>query len=266
MNEQLERLINMALIDGVLTEKEREILKRKAEASGFDPDEFEMELEAKLYEKQHLQQSQVPQDSGLIGIYLLLKKISDIQEESEPEIKVEKEEYKKLEDADSFFSNVGTYFNNGSKESDAYDKIEEWKLKQKERILEIIKASPMPNSIEEIIEFLTYSVPLSTKGGKTPQAPAILRVIPQFKMMEAADNYMNAKDEAEIINNNDLGYDGRNYTVLLRYNWKLKSEQLVKKGRTLIGDNKDLKNQIELFAKELGMPMESSGSFFGLFK
>jgi hypothetical protein len=84
--------------------------------------------------------------------------------------------------------------------------------------------------------------------------------------MEASESYTNAKEEAEIINNNDLGYDGRNYAILLRYNWKFKSEQLVKKGRTLILENKDLKNQIEAFAKELGMPTESSGSFFGFFK
>jgi hypothetical protein len=84
--------------------------------------------------------------------------------------------------------------------------------------------------------------------------------------MEASESYTNAKEEAEIINNNDLGYDGRNYAVLLRYNWKFKSEQLVKKARTLIGDNADLKNQIEAFAKELGMPTDSSGSFFGFFK
>ncbi len=51
-NEQLEKLIEMALMDGELTEKEKQILFKKAEAFGVDLDEFEMVLQAKLFEKQ----------------------------------------------------------------------------------------------------------------------------------------------------------------------------------------------------------------------
>lgn len=46
----LEKLINAALADGELTEKEKQILFKKAEAMGIDLDEFEMVLEARLYE------------------------------------------------------------------------------------------------------------------------------------------------------------------------------------------------------------------------
>ena len=53
-NEQLEKLIEMALIDGELTEKEKQVLFRKAELTGINLDEFEMVLEAKLYEKQQI--------------------------------------------------------------------------------------------------------------------------------------------------------------------------------------------------------------------
>ena len=51
-NSMLENLINAALADGELTEKEKQILFKKAQMSGIDLDEFEMVLEAKLYEKQ----------------------------------------------------------------------------------------------------------------------------------------------------------------------------------------------------------------------
>lgn len=51
-NEQIENLINLALADGELTEKEKQILFKKAEALGIDLDEFEMVLDAKLFEKQ----------------------------------------------------------------------------------------------------------------------------------------------------------------------------------------------------------------------
>jgi hypothetical protein len=51
-NEQIENLISLALTDGELSEKEKQILFKKAEAAGIDLDEFEMVLDAKLFEKQ----------------------------------------------------------------------------------------------------------------------------------------------------------------------------------------------------------------------
>lgn len=51
-NEQLEQLIDAALADGVLTEKEKQILFKKAQALGVDLDEFEMVLDARLVKLQ----------------------------------------------------------------------------------------------------------------------------------------------------------------------------------------------------------------------
>ncbi len=48
MHPDLEKFVDMALDDGILTDKEREILFRKAEKLGEDLDEFEMELEFRL--------------------------------------------------------------------------------------------------------------------------------------------------------------------------------------------------------------------------
>ena len=50
-NEKIEKLIELALADGELTEKEKQILFKKAENEGIDLDEFEMVLDAKLFEK-----------------------------------------------------------------------------------------------------------------------------------------------------------------------------------------------------------------------
>lgn len=47
-NEQLEQLIDAALADGELTEKEKQVLFKKAQALGVDLDEFEMVLDARL--------------------------------------------------------------------------------------------------------------------------------------------------------------------------------------------------------------------------
>ncbi len=51
-NDKLDKLIEMALMDGVITEKERNALFKKAKEIGVDLDEFEMVLDAKLVEKQ----------------------------------------------------------------------------------------------------------------------------------------------------------------------------------------------------------------------
>ena len=59
-NEQIENLINIALADGVLTEKEKQILFKRAEASGIDLDEFEMVLDAKLFKKQQIIEEVAP--------------------------------------------------------------------------------------------------------------------------------------------------------------------------------------------------------------
>ena len=48
MNPEIEKLINMALADGQVTDKEREIILRKAEKLGLDVDEVEMYLEGRL--------------------------------------------------------------------------------------------------------------------------------------------------------------------------------------------------------------------------
>lgn len=51
-DEKIEALISAALADGVLTEKEKQILFKKAQAQGLDLDEFEMVLDARLVELQ----------------------------------------------------------------------------------------------------------------------------------------------------------------------------------------------------------------------
>jgi uncharacterized protein (TIGR02145 family) len=48
MHPELEKLVQMALVDGQVTDKEREIILRKAEKLGLDVDEVEMYLEGKI--------------------------------------------------------------------------------------------------------------------------------------------------------------------------------------------------------------------------
>ncbi|TRW26447.1 hypothetical protein FMM05_03445 [Flavobacterium zepuense] len=50
MNTELQKLVEYALVDGYITDKEREVLRKKAQNLGFDLDELDMILDGKLYE------------------------------------------------------------------------------------------------------------------------------------------------------------------------------------------------------------------------
>lgn len=51
-DEKIEHLISAALADGVLTEKEKQVLFKRAQEQGIDLDEFEIVLDARLVELQ----------------------------------------------------------------------------------------------------------------------------------------------------------------------------------------------------------------------
>lgn len=63
MNPELEELIDLAIADGTLTDKKREILTKKAKELNIDPDEFDMILDGKLFRKQKEMQAQQPVQS-----------------------------------------------------------------------------------------------------------------------------------------------------------------------------------------------------------
>src|SRR5690606_34510949 len=50
MNPELKNLVDAALTDGYLSDKEREVLKRKAIKLGFDIDELDILLDGKLHQ------------------------------------------------------------------------------------------------------------------------------------------------------------------------------------------------------------------------
>lgn len=64
LTPELEQLIQYALEDGVLTDKERSVLMRKAQEAGADLDEFEMILDAKLHEIQKAAAAKAPKPSS----------------------------------------------------------------------------------------------------------------------------------------------------------------------------------------------------------
>lgn len=129
-DEQLEKLIDLALADGELTEKERNILFKRAEALGVDLDEFEMVLDNRLNEiqkQQPKQESVSPEEKDDI-VQTFFDQLSSLEE------KQQEVEY----------------------ESDAWEKIHEQKVR-------IIKEHPIPHSKEGLLQMLALAAPQAKK-------------------------------------------------------------------------------------------------------
>lgn len=62
-SEELNKLIEASLVDGVITEKERAVIHKRAQLEGVDPDEVDMILDAEL---QKLSQNTKPSKQGVI--------------------------------------------------------------------------------------------------------------------------------------------------------------------------------------------------------
>jgi hypothetical protein len=235
-NEQLEKLIEMALMDSELTEKEKQVLFKKAETMGVDLDEFEMVLEAKLYEKQHsskqtIQANAAPKSDKFgdvkkcpacgamvqsfqtkcpecehefsnveanASIEKLFKMLNDAENE--------RQENKGISVGKAIGGVLGKMYGIGG----VGDKINNKKM-------EIIKNFPVPTTKDDILEFLSLAVPNAKKTG----------------------NLFN-KEEPEIKAHNTF--------VPV---WKSKCEQIIMKAKFSMKDDKNAYAEIKEYAKEL---------------
>ena len=74
-SEELNKLIEAAFVDGVLTDKEKAIIMKHAIAEGVDPDEMEMILDAEV--QKHL--SSMNESGSNKSINLLIDEIGRIE-------------------------------------------------------------------------------------------------------------------------------------------------------------------------------------------
>jgi len=188
MNPELEKFIDFAVADGEVTEKEKAILIRKAEELSVDLDEMEMVLDAKLHlAKKEAQPKETPkqetpapapsQESSSItkcpqcaaaiesfstrcpycdAELKDIKASSSISKLNEILLNVEKEMKKELDER---------HYENEVDRTLARQKLE-WSG-YIERKISIINSFPVPNSQEDILEFLflAKSIVSSSKAG-----------------------------------------------------------------------------------------------------
>lgn len=183
-SEKLEKLIEFALADGVLTEKEKQVLFNKAQEEGIDLDEFEMVLEARLYDKQQEDISEAsakitsnkagdikkcPSCGAPVGSFLLEcphcgHEFRNIQVNSTLKLLLEK--IKEIENKEVKISYSWI--------EPKHSKELRTENKRKELISDAIINFPIPNTKEDILEFLSFSMPKSRK------TPVVNLANPQF--------------------------------------------------------------------------------------
>lgn len=224
----IEHLIEMALADGELTEKEKQVLFKKAEANGIDLDEFEMVLDARLYERQKAMQAltPAPHDSAPRS-----NKIGDVRKC--PACGAILESFTtRCPDCGHELNGIGVVssFLALSKKLEDFDKKNTSNLmlsqmtggeqRRVQKKKQIIINFPFPTTREDILEFLSMGLPLCKKH-------------------KESFLYRNTIASPEYEHNQ------------LASAWKSKLEQLVVKARLSMKDDKSTLAEIEKYAQEL---------------
>ena len=169
MHPEIEKLIDLALADGQITEKERNVILKKAAELGVDVDEVEMTLDGKLHQ---LEASKTKQKEKVGNIktcpacgatakamelscfdcghvFTNVKANSTLQKLFEELQKIEHSESNKA--SESFFDKLDT---TGQKK----------RLAIATRQSSIISSFPIPNSEEDLLELISMAVAESTKS------------------------------------------------------------------------------------------------------
>lgn len=178
---ELEKLMDYAILDGQITEKERNILIRKAISLGIDQDEFEMVLDAKIQEyniaKNNDQNSSQKSDkqskrtrcpncqspieafttnceycqhdfniehsvSSINRLFTLLNEVED----------------QRRKDPSNPFQALGRVYSDAFTNLTGPSKVDRKKM-------EIISSFPIPTSKEDLLEFLSLAYPLAQQKG-----------------------------------------------------------------------------------------------------
>lgn len=195
-NEKIENLINFALADGELTEKEKQILFKKAEEAGIDLDEFEMVLDAKLYEMQQSTKQPVapttaapksdkygdvkkcPSCGAIVQSFsgkcgdcgyefrdiqsdVTINKLFEALMEAD---NIPKDEYRQIKTSTGGLmgSIMGGASDRLSEEQRMKEHDEKHLQKVQARKIQIISNFPVPNTKEPLLEFLTLGISKAT--------------------------------------------------------------------------------------------------------
>lgn len=238
-NDKIESLIKLALADGELTQKERDILLKNAVSEGIDPDEFEMVLEAKLFEKNQaskVENSPVKKETS--------DKFGDVKKCPACGAMVQSFQTK-CSDCDHEFTNIEANASinklfemlNDAEDSRTEDLTSNNPLsamgnlmakqmsagfgpgKVDKKKMEIISNFPIPTTKNDILEFLALSIPKAKQKG----------------------NFLTKMNPENKSHNEFVPV------------WKTKCEQIIMKAKFSMKEDKKALEEIMHYANELGI-------------
>ena len=183
-NEQIEALIEAALADGKITEKEKQILFKRAQSMGIDLDEFEMFLNAKLIQLQKAESSaqksnkfgdlrKCPACGSLLGSFKMVcpecgYEFHDVESNVYMETFFAKLEEAKKEREMQITSRInkagilGVFTSVLDQEVMEYSQDRQKVLDEVE--LSVIKSYPLPRTKEDCVEMLNFILPKVTNA------------------------------------------------------------------------------------------------------
>lgn len=164
-NEKIEALIKAALIDGKLTEKEKQVLFKRAQAEGIDLDEFEMVLDARLIELNKSPKSSTPKSDKFGDVRkcpvcgALVPSLAGLCTDCGYEfsgiaaIMSSKQLANAIADIEEKYNSQISAIEGGTVD----DGDRRWRLEKDKysRIAQTIKTFPIPNTKADLFEFIT---------------------------------------------------------------------------------------------------------------
>ena len=172
-SEELNKLIEAAFVDGVLTEKEREIIKKRASSEGVDIDELELILDAKIQllsqkhitmHKQNSDKRKCPSCGAIVDSFVVVCPCcgNEIRENS-ANITIQ-QLFSKLEDENKRYSEHLAIVNKEKAKikvkfgESTTDSSSDLQTAYCEACCSIIKNFPVPNDPEALLEFLALGI------------------------------------------------------------------------------------------------------------
>ncbi len=216
-SEKIEALIKAALADGELTEKEKQVLFKRAEAEGVDIDEFEMVLDARLVELRKENGAQTAAQE-VVAAEESVSHLIEMLESAEEKVRSRVANRNALvESHNARVDGKKKSFWNSDSDDDKEDSTDEWEEDEMvaRKKADIIKMFPVPNTKGAFLEFINLAKPNAKKYGF-------------FKALSLST-------EEGILNKA----------------WRAKLEQLFSKARLTMKNDKELMEVIEQCAAEL---------------
>ncbi len=235
--DDIERLIKYAIIDGKITENERSILVKKALSLGIDKDEFDMVLDARLFELNNKQKKSakaksdmhIPRNNAILKCPNCQAEIDAYStsceycghnvhiRESRQSIQhlfalLNEVESQRKEDPDTILGSIGKVFSAAFSELIGPNRTDRRKM-------EIISSFPVPTTKADILEFITLAYPRAKKAG----------------------NFFTRNSEKNKLHNQ--------FALV----WRNKCEQVIMKAKFAMKDDIETLNEVLFYSRELGI-------------